>query len=100
MYYFIDENLLFTGDTILEDVTGPTFRPTGSRQDMRNSVKRFKMLGYAGETPLYPGHGNMQSFLQNQITGFMSTVKQPSGLPICDCCIAAKKEMKHGRFPI
>lgn len=58
MYYFTDENLLFSGDTILEKVTGPTYRPTGSDQDMRESVKRFKSLGYAEDTPMYPGHGN------------------------------------------
>lgn len=62
MYYFKDENLLFTGDTILEDVTGPTFKPTGSERDMKNSVKRFKSLGYTGETPLYPGHGNPTTY--------------------------------------
>lgn len=62
MYYFMDENLLFTGDTVLEDVTGPTFRPTGSEQDMKDSVKRFKALGYTGETPLYPGHGKSTTY--------------------------------------
>ncbi len=62
MYYFTDENLLFTGDTILEDVTGPTYRPTGSAQDMKNSVKCFKTLGYDGDTPLYPGHGNATTY--------------------------------------
>lgn len=44
MCYFTDENLLFTGDTVLEDVTGPTYRPTGSDQDMKDSVKQFKTL--------------------------------------------------------
>lgn len=62
MYYFTDENLLFTGDTVLEDVTGPTYRPTGSNQDMKESVKRFKTLGYMRETPLYPGHGNVTTY--------------------------------------
>ena len=62
MYYFTDENLLFTGDTVLEDVTGPTYRPTGSDQDMKESVKRFKTLGYAGDTPLYPGHGKATTY--------------------------------------
>lgn len=62
MFYFTDENLLFTGDTVLEDVTGPTYRPTGSDQDMKDSVKRFKTLGYAGDTPLYPGHGNATTY--------------------------------------
>lgn len=64
MYYFIEENLLFSGDTILEDVTGPTFRPTGSDQDMRDSVTRFKSLGYAEDTPMYPGHGNGTTYGQ------------------------------------
>lgn len=62
MYYFLDENVLFTGDTILEDVTGPTYRPTGSSQDMKDSIKKFKTLGYARETPLYPGHGNATTY--------------------------------------
>ena len=62
MYYFTAENLLFTGDTILEDITGPTYRPTGNNQDMKNSVKRFKALGYAGDTPLYPGHGKATTY--------------------------------------
>lgn len=62
MYYFVEENLLFSGDTILEEITGPTFRPTGSDQDMRDSVKRFKSLGYAEDTPMYPGHGNETTY--------------------------------------
>lgn len=75
MYYFTDENLLFTGDTILEDVTGPTFRPTGSDQDMSDSVKRFKALGYAGETPLYPGHGNATTY--EYVLHHNQAVKEP-----------------------
>ena len=62
MYYFSDENLLFTGDTILKDIAGPTYRPTGSNQDMIASVKKFRTLGYAAETPLYPGHGNATTY--------------------------------------
>ena len=75
MYYFADENLLFTGDTILKDVTGPTFRPTGSNQDMKDSVKRFKTLGYAGETPLYPGHGNATTY--EYVLNHNQAVKEP-----------------------
>ena len=75
MYYFTDENLLFTGDTVLEDVTGPTFRPTGSNQDMKNSVKRFKTLGYDGKTPLYPGHGNATTY--EYVLNHNQAVKEP-----------------------
>ena len=75
MYYFTDENLLFTGDTVLEDVTGPTYRPTGSSQDMKNSVKRFKTLGYTGDTPLYPGHGNATTY--EYVLNKNQAVKEP-----------------------
>ena len=75
MYYFTAENLLFTGDTILEDVTGPTYRPTGSNQDMKDSVKRFKTLGYAGNTPLYPGHGNATTY--EYVRNHNQAVKEP-----------------------
>lgn len=75
MYYFTDENLLFTGDTILKDITGPTYRPTGSSQDMSDSVKRFKMLGYAEETPLYPGHGNATTY--EYVRNHNREVKEP-----------------------
>ncbi len=75
MYYFTDENLLFTGDTVLEDITGPTYRPTGSNQDMKDSVKRFKTLGYAGETPLYPGHGNATTY--EYVRNHNQAVKEP-----------------------
>ncbi len=76
LYSFTDENLLFTGDTILEDVTGPTFRPTGSNQDMKASVKRFKALGYDGATPLYPGHGNATTY--EAVLKHNRDVKEPS----------------------
>ena len=75
MYYFAAENLLFTGDTVLEDVTGPTYRPTGSNQDMKASVKRFKTLGYAGDTPLYPGHGNATTY--EYVLNHNQAVKEP-----------------------
>ena len=75
MYYFKDENLLFTGDTVLEDVTGPTFRPTGSDRDMKDSVKRFKALGYAGDTPLYPGHGKATTY--EYVLNHNKAVKEP-----------------------
>lgn len=75
MYYFADENLLFTGDTVLKNVTGPTFRPTGSDRDMKDSVKRFKTLGYAGDTPLYPGHGNATTY--EYVLNHNQAVKEP-----------------------
>lgn len=56
MYYFKDENILFTGDTILVDVAGPTFRPTGNEKEMHETLERFKNFGYDEDMPVYPGH--------------------------------------------
>lgn len=56
MYYFKNENILFSGDTILKYMAGPTFRQTGSDEDMKKSIKKFKNFGYSDKTPVYPGH--------------------------------------------
>lgn len=62
MYYFRDENVLFSGDTVLLDVAGPTFRPTGSDEDMKASIEKFKQLGYAEDTPVYAGHKDATTY--------------------------------------
>lgn len=56
LYYFKNENVLFTGDTIMKSVSSP-IRVSGSEEDQMNSMRKFIRLGYAGDTPVYPGHG-------------------------------------------
>lgn len=56
LYYFKNEEVLFTGDTIMRDVASP-IRPTGSEEDQKNSIRKFINLGYRDDTPVYPGHG-------------------------------------------
>lgn len=56
LYYFKNENVLFTGDTIMRDVASP-IRPTGSEADQKESIRKFMRLGYRDDTPVYPGHG-------------------------------------------
>lgn len=62
MYYFKNEDLLFTGDTMLKNFVGPTDRPTGSSSDMKNTLVKFKSLGYNADTPTYPGHGESTTY--------------------------------------
>lgn len=56
LYYFKNENVLFTGDTIMRDVASP-IRATGSEEDQKASIRKFIHLGYPDDTPVYPGHG-------------------------------------------
>lgn len=56
LYYFKNENVLFTGDTIMRDVASP-IRATGSEKDQKASIQKFIRLGYPADTPVYPGHG-------------------------------------------
>lgn len=56
LYYFKNENVLFTGDTIMRDVASP-IRATGSEEDQKASIRKFVRLGYPDDTPVYPGHG-------------------------------------------
>lgn len=69
LYYFKNENVLFTGDTIMRDVASP-IRPTGSAEDQKASIKKFMNLGYQDNTPVYPGHGSDTTYgylLENNV---------------------------------
>lgn len=61
LYYFKNENVLFTGDTIMKRVVSP-IRLSGSEEDQRNSILKFSKLGYPGDTPVYPGHGESTTY--------------------------------------
>lgn len=56
LYYFKDENILFTGDTIGPDVIGNSYYPTGSDEDMFNSLRKFKSLNLPNDTMCYSSH--------------------------------------------
>jgi glyoxylase-like metal-dependent hydrolase (beta-lactamase superfamily II) len=57
IFLFKDENLLFTGDFILEEDIGRIDLPTSSRRDMFNSVEKFKELKFPDDMKVYFGHG-------------------------------------------
>ena len=60
-YYFRNENVLFTGDSVLKDISVP-IRPTGSTEDQMESIRKFIHLGYRKDTPVYPGHGESTTY--------------------------------------
>ena len=56
-YYFEEEGVLFSGDTLFNGSYGRVDFPTSSMSEMKNSI-REKLLVLPEETAVYPGHGD------------------------------------------
>ena len=56
MYYLRDEKVLFTGDTIGPNEIGNSFYPTGTKEDMFQSLEKFKNLNLPKDTICYSSH--------------------------------------------
>ncbi len=54
--YCEEEKLLFSGDTLFRGTWGRTDLPTGSIEDIINSITK-KLMTLPDETIVYPGHG-------------------------------------------
>lgn len=54
--YCKNEGMIFTGDTIFSSTWGRTDLPTGSLEDIMNSIIQ-KILVLPDDTIMYPGHG-------------------------------------------
>lgn len=55
-YYFEDDKILISGDTLFQESVGRTDLPTGSMSMLVRSVKE-KLLPLPEEVKVYPGHG-------------------------------------------
>ena len=62
LYYFRHENVLFTGDAIMKDVSSPTFAQTGSAKESQESMRKFIHYGFQEDTAVYPGHGESTTY--------------------------------------
>jgi len=54
-FYFPDENILFSGDTLFQDSVGRTDLPGGDLKQLTNSLRVLAAL--PPQTKVYPGHG-------------------------------------------
>lgn len=56
-YYFEEDKLLISGDTLFEGSVGRTDLPTGSMGTLNRSIKE-KLVVLPGDVLVYPGHGD------------------------------------------
>ncbi len=56
MCFFVNNQALFTGDTLFDDSFGRTDLLTGNEEDMKKSLKFLKTM--FKNVPIYPGHGD------------------------------------------
>lgn len=54
-YYFYEEDVIFTGDTLFKNSIGRSDLPTGSFRNISSSLKKLQEL--PKNTVIYPGHG-------------------------------------------
>lgn len=59
-YYFKEEGILFSGDTLFFESIGRTDLPTGNSHLLIESVRQ-KLMPLPNETKVYPGHGSHTS---------------------------------------
>lgn len=57
MFFFKEENVLFTGDTIIETSIGRTDLPTGDEATLFRSLEKFKRQSFSDDMEVYFGHG-------------------------------------------
>jgi glyoxylase-like metal-dependent hydrolase (beta-lactamase superfamily II) len=63
-YYFPEEKVIFTGDTLFKDGIGRYDFSYSSKNDLVNSLK--KILKLPEETIVYPGHGAKTTILEEK----------------------------------
>lgn len=56
-YFFYEYNFMFDGDFVFKGTIGRTDLPTGSNQQMKQSIEKIKE--YSDRIRIYPGHGDM-----------------------------------------
>ena len=62
MFFFKDQKILFTGDTIIETSIGRTDLPTGDEATLFRSLEKFKKISFDDDVEVYFGHGTSFSY--------------------------------------
>jgi glyoxylase-like metal-dependent hydrolase (beta-lactamase superfamily II) len=67
-YYFAEEKVIFTGDTLFKDSCGRTDLPGGNGRVLAASLKKLAAL--PDDTAVYPGHGDCTTIGEEKRTNF------------------------------
>ena len=66
-YYFADDDILFSGDTLFQGSVGRTDLAGGDTEQLINSIQT-KLLNLPSDTHVYPGHGNVTTIGSERIS--------------------------------
>ena len=66
-YYFADDNILFSGDTLFQGSVGRTDLAGGDAEQLMNSIQT-KLLNLPSNTRVYPGHGNVTTIGNERVS--------------------------------
>ena len=66
-YYFKDQGILFSGDTLFQGSVGRSDLPTGDWDQLMNSVNNI-LMKLPDETTVFPGHGPATTIGQERKT--------------------------------
>lgn len=72
--FLINDHYLFTGDTLLTGMVGPTNIPFGDRELLVDSI-RNKLFSLAGDILVYPGHGRETSIEYERKHNLLPNIK-------------------------
>lgn len=72
--YLLNDHYLFSGDTLLAGLIGPTDLPFGNREQLKASIQD-KLFSLPDEVVLYPGHGELSEIRREKETNQFPNLK-------------------------
>lgn len=72
--YLFNHQILFSGDTLLAGIVGPTQLPFGDRELLKKSI-REKLFQLPGDITVYPGHGKNTTILYEKEHNIFPNIK-------------------------
>lgn len=68
MIYFVNENIIFSGDVLFKGSIGRFDFPTSSHYDTKETLNKIKHYDF--DAVVYPGHGDITSLKEEQLNNY------------------------------
>lgn len=72
--FLLNQKYLFTGDTLLAGIVGPTNLPYSDRELLKSSIKS-QLYSLEGDITIYPGHGETTTLSYERENNLMPNIK-------------------------